>query len=223
MHKALLLFCCLFSVTITNAQSSFNYVTDYPKIVAQSSDPKSTNFYPTLRKRFVSHDEKLTKDELLALQIGHTRQPAYHPYADIDVERGIYDLNAQGHFTAALELANSYQRRNPLSLMLNLEKSYTLSKLNQADSANIYLNKYKLLMATLLASGDGDKNPYFVLSPIDGQIVITRFWQGELGVMGSSFDKKGNMLDMLDMKDKATGKTKTYLFHIQHARVTMLK
>ncbi|WP_169513149.1 DUF4919 domain-containing protein [Hymenobacter aerophilus] len=207
----------------TNAQSAFDYAVDYPRIVAQSSDPKSTNYYPALRKRFVANDPKLTSNELLALQIGHTRQPAYHPYADIDVERGLYDLNAGGHFTAALELAASYQRRNPLSLMLNLEKAYALSKAGQADSAAIYLNNYKRLMETLLASGDGDKKPYFVLSPIDGQILITRFWQGELGVMGSSFDKKGNMLDMLEMKSKSKEKTKVYLFNIQHARVTMLK
>lgn len=223
MNKLLLLFCLLLTVLSTNAQSAFNYATDYPKIAAQSADPKSPNYYPVLLKRFVTNDPKLTSDELLALQIGHTRQPAYHPYADIDVERGLYELNAKGYFTAALELANSYQRRNPLSMMLNLERAYALIKTGQADSANTYLEKYKQLMRTLVASGDGDKNPYFVLSPIDGQLLITRFWQGELGTMGSAFDKNGNMLDVLEMKDKAGGKPKTYLFHIQHARVTMLK
>lgn len=223
MNKVLVLICLLLTAISANAQSVFDYATDYPKIVAQSSDPKSTNYYSALLKRFVSDDPTLTNDELLALQIGHTRQPAYHPYADIDVERGLYDLNVKGHFTAALELADSYQRRNPLSIMLNLEKSYAFHETGQADSMNIYLGRYERLIKALLASGDGNKRPYFVLSPIDGQVLITRFWQGELGAMGSGFDKKGNMLDILNMVDKENGKPKVYLFNIQHARVTMLK
>jgi len=223
MRKIYLL---LYGLTLTlaaHAQSGFDYATDFPKIAAQTAKPQSPVYYPTLLKRFLANDQTLSAQELLALQIGHTCLPTYRPYLDIAIERQLYDLNDKKDFAAALQAANIYQQRNPLSLMLNLEKSYALSKTGQADSSSLYLGRYKQLMGALLASGDGTKKPYFVLSPIDGQLLITRFWGGELGIMGSGRDKKGNMLDMLDMRDGKTGTTKTYLFHIQHATATMLK
>jgi hypothetical protein len=163
----------------------------------------------------------LTNYELIALQVGHTQTADYKPYNDIEIERAIYDLNASGKNRAALELSNSLQKRNPLSLMMNLEKSYALHKLGKADSSGVYYERYLKLLRSDLWSGNGDSSPYFVLGPIDGQIIIERFWQGEIPLMGSGEDDNGNFLDILTMKDKETEEEKTIYFIIQHATDTM--
>ena len=159
-------------------QDSFDYDKDFKRIVKDSKKPNSDINYDKLLKRFLENDTSLTNYELIALQVGHTQTPDYKPYNDIEIERAIYDLNASSKNRAALELSNSLQRRNPLSLMLNLEKSYAFHKLGQSDSAGVYYERYLQLIHSSLWSGNGESKPYFVLGPIDGQIIIERYWQG---------------------------------------------
>lgn len=204
-------------------QDDFNYEMDFKRIAKQSEKSKSDLNYSKLLKRFIENDTTMTNYELIALQIGHTQTMEYDPYSDIEIERAIYDLNASGKNRAALELSNSYQRRNPLSLMLNLEKSYAFHKLGQSDSTNVYYERYLQLIRSVIWSGDGDSKPYFVLGPIDGQIIIERYWQGEITLMGSSEDDDGNFLDMLTMKDKDTEEEIKIYFNIEHATKTMFR
>lgn len=213
----------LFSfLTLTvSGQKSFEYDKDFKKLIKKSTNPKSEFNYDLLLKRFLNNDTTLTNYELIALQVGHTLTEEYKPYNDIEIERAIYDLNAAGKNRAAIELSNSIQRRNPLSLMMNLEKSYAFHKLGQSDSSGVYYQRYLQLVRSILWSGDGDDKPYFVLGPIDGQIIIKRYWQNEITLMGSGEDDNENFLDILTMKDEETEEKKTIYFIIEHATNTM--
>ena len=212
--------CTIFTLTGT-AQDTFDYDKDFKKLLNESTKSNSQYNYDHLLRRFLINDTTLTNYELLALQIGHTKTADYKPYNDIEIERAIYDLNASRKNRAALELSNSLQRRNPLSLMMNLEKSYAFHKLGESDSAEVYYERYLQLVHSNLWSGNGDSKPYFVLGPIDGQIIIERYWQGVIPLMGSGEDDNGNFLDILTMKDKETEEEKTIYFIIQHATDTM--
>jgi hypothetical protein len=220
-YKFGLLLIFIVSTLFAIGQDSFTYDKDYKRIVNDSKKPKSDLNYNKLLKRFLENDTSLTNYELIALQIGHTQTADYEPYEDIEIERAIYDLNASGKNRAALELSNSLQRRNPLSLMMNLEKSYAFHKLEQPDSSGVYYQRYLQLVHSDLWSGNGEDIPYFVLGPIDGQIIIKRYWQGEITSMGSGGDDNGNFLDILTMKDNESEEEKTIYFIIQHATDSM--
>lgn len=220
MQKAttiLLIFC----TSLLFGQQSFNYKRDFPNILKKAQDKNSAFYYETLLQRFNTCDTTLTSDEIIALQIGQTHQQAYCPYADIETERAIYSLNSSKYYKACIELCNSFQKRNPLSLMLNLEKSFAFHKLDEKDSAAIYFWKYTKLIEADLTTGDGIDNPIFVLGPIDGQIIIERYWQKEIGIMSSGEDSDGNFLDLLEMKNEKTNKSVTLKFNIQHATERM--
>jgi hypothetical protein len=68
----------------------------------------------------------------------------------------------------------------------------------------------------MLFSGDGKSTPIFALSPIDGQILVSNFWDKKIGLMGSSEDEKGYFLDMVSIK-MDNDSTEEYYFHINHA------
>ncbi len=198
-------------------QKSFDYHKDFAKLLSESSKPKSEFDYNRLLERFLENDTSLNEYEIIALQIGHTNTKYFDPYMDIEIERAIYSLSGSGKHRASLELADSYQKRNPLSLMLNLEKSYSFHKKGNQDSSIIYYNRYLMLVNADIWSGNGHDKPYFVLGPIDGQVIIERFWQGEIIQMGSAFDKHDYFLDVLTMKDKKTKEETTLKFIIEHA------
>lgn len=214
---------CTVTTLSVGAQDSFDYDKDFKKLLKKSEKSSSDLNYNKLLSRFLANDTSLTNYEMIALQIGHTQTEDYKPYNDIEIERAIYELNASGRNRAAIELSNSFQRRNPLSLMMNLEKSYAFHKLEQVDSAGIYFQRYLQLIQSVLWSGNGTDKPYFVLGPIDGQIIIERYWQGDITLMGSGEDKNENFLDILTMKDKDTGEENDINFIIEHASETMFK
>lgn len=209
----------LMSVIYTSvlAQQKFNYKKDFPKISKESTKKDSRYNYSQLLNAFLHNDSNLSEFDVLALLIGYTKNANYSPYVDIEIEGGIYDLNASGKNRAALELSNSFQKRNPVSLMMNLEKSYAFHKLGYADSSKIYYERYEMLIQAILFSGNGDDIPYFVLGPSDGQTFIKRYLGGTVTTMGSSFDKDDHHIDVLGMKAKRTGKESVLRFNVNHA------
>lgn len=74
-----------------------------------------------------------------------------------------------------------------------------------------------MIVDAILWSGTGSNtHSYFVLSPIDGQTIISYIFGENIGTMGSGDDSNGYFLDMLDM-EKEGQETKTLYFNIDHA------
>lgn len=163
-----------------------------------TGDPKGKLFYDTLRNRFQRDDKTLTNDELVALQIGFSQKDGYNPYGDIDLDRAfIGSANREDTDTTVL-YGTKYLQRNPVSLSAH----FALWKAYEKRKENVLAEKYKIrfqrLVDSILSTGDGVNKPYFVLSPIDGQILIRKYWNSDIGVMGPARDKKKNFLDMLE-------------------------
>lgn len=229
--KQLLLF---FALTITGSftvfaqEFEFDYNKDYPKILDQTKDETSHLYYDTLLRRFQANDETLTDFEVLALLIGFTDNDYFKPYKYLPIEREIYTLNGDGKFEEALAMCDSLLSYVPVSQQAIIEKSYSLHKLGQEDSAQYYMWQFRKIMAAMGRSGDGltPETAFFSLGPADGQNFITKYLSSSIGIMGSTLDKNQNFVDILEivMKDEETHeeRRRNLYFQIEHAKKTML-
>lgn len=201
-----------------SGQDSFNYNDDFKKLLARTNDPNDNLNYDKLLKRFAVNDTTLSDFEVLSLLIGFTDNPAYKPYADIAIERKIYDINGEGEYKKALESANEFLQTHPLSVKVLFEKAYSFHKLGQEDSASFYAYKGQRIFEAMYFSGNGmtPETPTFALGPADGQDYIYKFVGEGIGTMGSGRDENDNFLDILEVTFETGEKVNLY-FIIQHA------
>src|SRR5260221_3666806 len=212
------------SMRHTDAQSfEFNYNRDFKKILSETNDPANNLYYEKLVQRFKSNDTTFTNYQILALLIGFTDNVHFKPYDYLSIERRIYSLNGDGKYTDAILLADSLLRYVPVSQQALIETSYAHYKLNQMDSADYCMWKFREIMRTMSMTGDGltPETAIFSLGPADGQNYIRKGLVSNIGAMGSGRDKQGNFLDILtaSIVDEKTGETRnqTMYFQIQHA------
>lgn len=203
------------------AGQTFDYSKDYKRIFKETGDPKGKHFYDTLKNRFLRDDRTLTNEDLVALQIGFSHKDGYNPYADIELDRAFIGSENDEETDTTVWYGTEYLKRNPVSLSAHFALWKAYEKRNQNDLAEKHKFRFHRLVDSILSTGDGTTKPYFVLSPIDGQILIRKYWNADIGIMGSSRDKKKNFLDMLEMKN-SDGTTKTLYFVIEHAVKRML-
>lgn len=222
--KTILLLLLLGTGQITIAQTSFNYKDDFQKVLAKTKDQNDNLSYDKLLKRFSTNDTALTDFEVLALLIGFTAKTEYKPYKDLDMERKIYDINADGKFQDALDSANLFLKTHPFSIKVLFEKAYSFHKLGQEDSAAFYSYKGRRIFKAMTFSGNGKspETPTFALGPADGQDYIYKFIGSKIrgakiGTMGSGRDKSGNFLDILEVVPKNGSASYNLYFIIQHA------
>lgn len=201
---------------IVYGQTTFKYQKNFKTILEKTKDPNDQLAYEKLLKRFTSNDTSLTDFEVLALLIGFTDKPEYKPYNYLSKEREIYKLNGEGKFQEALDSANVFLQKHPVSQQAIIEKSYSYYKLDNKDSADFYRYQFRRIMQAMDFSGDGKDNPIFALGPADGQNYIQKYLAAKVGLMGSGRDKNGNFLGMLEAIYKDSTSEKLY-FIIQHA------
>jgi hypothetical protein len=201
-------------------QENFDYHKDFNRLLEQSQDSSSVYFYPKLLDRFYKNDSALTDIDLIALQIGFTIDPNYKPYQTIDTEREIKSLINQNKYNDALLKCNDFLKTNPVNFTALMEKGFVYMKLKN-DSALFYKEKFMMILNSIMASGKGtiDK-PFFVLSPIDGQTLITHIFGGSIGMMGSGDDPNGYFVDILEMTKEGEEPVTLY-FNINHATEKM--
>ncbi len=201
-------------VQTISAQTSFNYHEDFKTILVKTKDSTNDLSYEKLLKRFNANDTTLSDFEVLALLIGFTDKPEYKPYDCLETEREIYILNGEGKYQKGLEKANEFLKTHPLNVKTLIEKSYSFYKLGKPDSAQHYFYQGKRIFEAMYFSGLGTTTdtPTFALGPADGQDYIIKFLEGDIGQMGSSRDKHGNFLDVLEAKTE-DGQSVTLFFY----------
>jgi hypothetical protein len=193
----------------------FNYNNDFKSILNKTKDKSSEYYYPTLLDRFNKNDETLTELEMIALQIGFTADKNYKPYSTIDQEREILKLTGDKDYNKALKACDQLLKKNPVNLTALMEQGFAASELGKPEGKEL-VDKAKKVIASILWSGDGSYDrPYFVLGPMDGQIIIRYIFGNSIGTMGSGSDAHGNFLDILEMETE--GKKENVYFVIQHA------
>ena len=220
-NRIILFVSMIFFIATANSTfgQNFNYHSDFKELLENSKDKKSDFFYPKLLERFNKNDSTLTNKEMIALQIGFTDNKNYKPYSIIDKEREILSLIKEKKYDEAITKSNKLLETNPLNFTALMEKGFAYMKLNKPDTP-FHKERTMKIIRSIKWSGDGSiDNPYFILSPIDGQTLIKYVFGASIGKMGSGRDKNNYFLDMLDMKDEEN--TTTLYFNINHATEKM--
>ncbi len=219
LSAILILLCnCSFAQDASPAPVAFNYQRDFRMILDKTKDKGSDLYYQKLLIRFLDNDSSLTRAETLALMIGFTEQRNYKPYKNLAVEQEIFDLNEAGDYEEALSMSKTYLQKNPLSLRILKERSYSYHQLRKRDSAEYFMNQVEKIMNAMIYSGKG-KTPetaIFSLGLIDGEHFINNVGMTPANKTTSSPKSKVLMYIVDAMNDE--GVHINYYFNIQHAR-----
>ena len=218
--SAILIILChsCFAQDATPAPVAFNYQRDFRMILDKTKDKGSDLYYQKLIIRFLDNDSSLTRAEILALMIGFTEQRNYKPYKNLAVEQEIFDLNEEGDYEEALSMSKTYLQKNPLSLRILKERSYSYHQLRKRDSADYFMNQVEKIMNAMIYSGKG-KTPetaIFSLGLIDGEHFINNVGMTPANKTTTSPKSKVLMYIVDAMNDE--GVHINYYFNIQHAR-----
>src|SRR5690606_6758703 len=214
MKQTYLLIITFISINVISAQS-FDYQTDFKKLVEQSKDTASQNNYEKLKIEYIKNGEDFTKEKVLALMAGQTASKNYDAYGHINNERS-YQNAVNFPADTTYKYAKYYMGVNPISLSFNYGLWKTYEKDNDKNNAEKFKQRFNLLVGSILSTGDGSiKRPYFVISPIDGQVIIRLYYGKEIGMMGSGEDANGNFVDILEMVDGKNSKSLNFV--IDHA------
>ncbi len=210
-----------FNEKTTIREVYFDYHRDFQYYLKESLVPNSRFNYKTLLGKFLNHDISLKHNEVIALMIGFTKNENYVLYDIISLEREIMNLIADKEYNKALSMSNKLLETNPLNLIALMEQGFSLMKI-QKNKKYFPSFKFRKVCEAILWSGDGSfTHPYFVLDPIDGQIIIKYIFGENIGLMGSGEDNNGYYLDMLEIETKEVRK-KVLLFNINHAFQTLI-
>ena len=200
----------IFITNIVNGQV-FNYQTDFKKLVEQSKDSKSDNYYIKLKSEFIDNGENFSKEKVIALMAGQTASEFYNAYGMIELERNYQNADkfpSDTIYKHSKELLQVY----PTNFSLNYGLWKTYEKDADIVNAKQFEERFKLIAESILSTGNGTiEKPYFVISPIDGQVLIKLYFRKTIGMMGSGRDKEGNFIDILDMVDGENSKTLNFI------------
>lgn len=213
MFKISLLFSLvIFQIGFTQ---NFNYQKDFKNLIEQSNNKESPLYYNTLKLNFIENGENFTVDKVIALMVGQTNSENYSAYQDTELERN-YQSAEKAPADTIFKYAPGYIEINPISLSVNYGLWKTYEKIKEKKQAEKYRKRFNILCEAILKTGNGTyDNPYFVISPIDGQVIISLYWKKPISTMGSGLDKNGNFCDILGViKNK---KSEELYFVVDHA------
>lgn len=209
-------FAIFFATFFYGFSQDFNYNTDFASTLKETKKKKSEIYYPNLLERFQANNPKLTNKEVLALMIGSTNSSSYKPYELVESERNIIKLIQSEKYQEALALCDQLLSSNPVNFTALMERGYASMKLN-LEEADEDRQRFFLLFDAIKSTGTGSQeDPYFVLGPRDGQLIINYIWGQKIGTMGSGDCEGKNFCDILEMIDES-GKSRSVYFNIQHA------
>jgi hypothetical protein len=202
----------------------FKFTRDYESILKATKDSKNKLFYDDLFKRFEKADTTLTDYEMIALQIGYTDNPNYWPYQDVELEREIWDLNANKEFDKAKKLLDTLLTNNPFSILGHKEMNYIYRKLGNKELEDIYFKKFNMIVESVLSTGRGTsyESSWFTLSPADGQWIIKIALKQSICFTGSGYDENGNFHDILGISNADTDECIKLYFNINPASKRIL-
>ncbi len=146
------------------------------------SDAEGVYYYPNLVKEFQKKPENLKNIDFLMLYYGYVFTEEYNPYAHFALEDSLSSLNEQQMHNQALMLADSLLFINPVSVFANIQKAIALDGLGKQEQSKDYLDRYRILVETLQASGVGStyESPIVLITPKDAQAILLRYKLTEL-------------------------------------------
>ena len=202
-------------------EPGFDYQRDFKNILERTKNKYDTLYYLKLLTRFQENDSNLTRPEILALMIGYTESRFFKPYADMQLEKEIIELNDDGFYKDAITESRKYLQTHPLSLSINKECSFAYHQTRRRDSARYYMDMADMIMEAMIYSGKGrtPETAFFSLGLADGDYFIPNVGLTVFG-RNTGKDRFKNFLyvvDAVSLEDVHT----TYYFNIQHAKRKM--
>ncbi|MXN92973.1 DUF4919 domain-containing protein [Flavobacterium sp. Sd200] len=226
MKKTFLILLILLSF-ISKSQSldtiqQFNYKKHFELIVKESKKRGSNYLYETQLQKY-NNNESQTNLEVLALLIGFTESKNYDPYADIFLDKTIYDLNEEKKFDEAIAQGKAILAQKPFIIPILREMAYAYSQKGENEKAEQYMIRtgkiYNAMFYSSKSTGININEAMFALGPKDGQYFIKYFIEAPLGDMGSGSDENGYFIDILSTTFK--NKEAIFNFNIDHAMKKM--
>ncbi len=196
---------------------TFNFRTDYDKVLARTRDSKDPLFYETQIKRFTSHDLKQTDLEVLSLLIAFSQRKEFGPMKDAFRESIIKELIEAQKYDEALQIANKLLKTNPLNVKGIYQKAYALGKTGQKDSAQVYDKQWQKILKAMFLSGKGTAitDATFSLGPDDGSVFIGQFIGGQVLQMRTEKNNAGQSFAVYEVQFEK--RKLTLYFAIDHA------
>ena len=161
-----------FSLT-TWAQSDEGYsIPDYNEIEKLTQDKNSMFYYENLLSRYNNHDTTLTLRDYRMLYFGAFFQDNYKPFfqtPQADSIKILLSTNSElrdEHWKEMVRLGTANLHQNPFDLKGINIVWVADRQLGDSANANIYFDKLRKLVQTILATGDGlsEKTAFHVLN-----------------------------------------------------------
>jgi hypothetical protein len=168
---------------------------NYSVIEKKITDSQSDAYYPTLLQRFLDSDSTLTIEDFQLLYYGAVFHKNYDNNKIMDAERQIRLANYAGEFLEAYNTADSLLQEYPMSVQAYFEKAYACFNLKRFEEEAYNSKRYKVLIRTILSSGDGKtfESAYYANTPNDEYetlkyLRVESKEEAELEYNGNSYD-----------------------------------
>lgn len=150
--RAFLLLIFFFIFSQTKAQDEL--IINYSEIKEKIENPNSSNYYPSLLKRFNDFDKELKLEEYALLYYGFTFQENYLKNQSEEIK--LSKLEKDGKHEELISACEKYLSINPVSLKANDLMAYSLYKLNRPESEwRKFQERYRALRKVIVYSGNG--------------------------------------------------------------------
>lgn len=188
---------------------------DFDKIKAETLNPKSSRYYPTLIKKYMSADTSMTIEDYRYLYYGYAFQEDYNPYRASEYAKRIKPLYFKEKHTNAecdtiMKYAELSLEDNPFDLQQMTFFIIALKEKRKNARAAIWQYRLNHLVAAIVSSGNGTKdNPWVVTSPAH-EYNILNFWN----LVAIGHETEGENLDVLKVKPRKETDPDTYYFDV---------
>ena len=201
------------NVKEVNPDGNYSSTANFDSLNKVLTDGTSQKSYIKLLNRFLAEDASLTPGDMYLLIIGYAKDKDSSPfnYNDINLMTQLAAYNVDSAISKGIEIIST----NPLNPTLNREMMYYYRKKNDQVNAEKYLTKVKQFFSGMLYSGNGScERPYISLWAKEYGNFI-----GYLGYKYADNHSMGNcagqMAEIVDITDPATGKTEKVHFNIR--------
>lgn len=193
MRNYLFLFCaaCLFghAAQAQTVDSLRSEAPRYEVIWAETANPASPYYYPTLMSRYERGDTTLTLEDFRHLYYGYPEQPGYKPLLNSPYADSLQNIFGQktaleaDDYRRMVEFAWALLREEPFSMRDLNVLAFAYQMLDEPERAEAQMFKIQGIYAAIRSTGSGlrEESPWYVIYMRDAEDV--------LNLLGAQYNK----------------------------------
>ena len=215
MKKSVLIL-AIFSCIILSAQAQEEFfdAPDFKQIERNTKEPSSSYYYPTLMKRYLQGDTKMTRDEGRYLYFGYIYQQGYEPTDTSSYNNLLAKTLGKGAFTPAdyndiLQYSSALLLEDPFNLRALNAKLLVLAQRDDSEEYKKVSQQRRIVQDAIVSTGDGmSDNTAFYVIKVAHQFDILPF----LGYTYGGEDKiiRGKKVNYLTLGENRFGVERVY-------------